>query len=175
MIRKTQIKILIFLTGFACLIPFFTIAQISKSEKKELNENQKGKFKKDGKNFSSKPVISILDITDQKILGFSDSLTIRIRYFDGDGDLGENKGDLKNLFVKDSRGELVYAYRIRQLAPDNFNKAITGELKIVLDEVPISTDSLENEKVHYRIWLFDRAGNKSNELISPEVTVLRKP
>ena len=42
---------------------------------------------------------------------------LHVSYEDGYGDLGKNKPDLKNVFINNSRSNLVYEYRVSQLAP----------------------------------------------------------
>jgi len=121
---------------------------------------------------SDVPEISFLSATPQTLTAFADSLTVTISYRDGDGDLGENDTDDNNLFMEDSRNEVVYGFRIRQLAPDNATIAIQGNLHIAVPNVPI-IGSGNTESFTYTIHVTDRAGNESNRVTSTVITVNR--
>jgi hypothetical protein len=121
---------------------------------------------------SNVPEISFVSATPQTLTAFADSLTVTISYRDGDGDLGENDTDDNNLFMEDSRNEVVYGFRIRQLAPDNATIAIQGNLNIAVPNVPI-IGSRNTESFTYTIHVTDRAGNESNRVTSTVITVNR--
>jgi hypothetical protein len=58
------------------------------------------------------------------------------------------------------------------LAPDNANVKITGVLTVELKNTAI-TDNSTLQKTTYSIYIKDRAGNISNTIITPEVTVIK--
>lgn len=118
------------------------------------------------------PVISFVSATPQTVTAFEDPLTITISYRDGDGDLGENDTDANNLFMEDSRNGVVYGFRIRQLAPDDADIAIEGNLNVAVPNVPI-IGSGDSETFTYTIHVVDRAGNESNRVTSSVITVNR--
>lgn len=107
------------------------------------------------------PSITFISATPQSVTEYADSLTIVIGYEDGDGDLGTNDADIKNLFVTDSRNQVVYEYRVKQLAPNNSTIAITGTLSVVIDKLGLVNGSTP-ETATFEILVMDRAGNKSN-------------
>jgi len=116
------------------------------------------------------PKIEFVSIFPTTVKALQDSLVLRISYRDGDGDLGENTSDAKNAFVKDMRNGLEYSFRIRQLAPDGAVISIKGELSIVLPAIssPLTGNT---EQTIFEIYVKDRAGNKSNTVLSSAITI----
>jgi hypothetical protein len=129
-----------------------------------------GSCKKDKLTYSDTPEIEFVSISPSTVNSFSDPVTIRIAYKDGNGDLGENASGVENAFITDSRSNLTYGLRIRQLAPENETIKIKGEVDLILPGLGISGNS--NETATFSIHIFDRAGNKSNIVTSSAITVL---
>ena len=75
-------------------------------------------------------------ISLKSIIAFQANITSQVYFENGDGDLGENNPDVKNVFIADSRSDLVYQYRISQLAPTGESRAIRGTYTVV---IPYST------------------------------------
>jgi hypothetical protein len=126
--------------------------------------------KKDETAISAVPEITFVSVTPTAVKEFQDSLIFTISYKDGDGDLGENSPDVKNLFLTDNRIGVTYSYRIQQLAPDGANISIQGNLNTVLKNIAI-TDSSASQQATFSIYVVDRAGNKSNTVNSSVVNV----
>ena len=118
------------------------------------------------------PQIEFVSVTPQNVHQFTDSLVFKISYKDGDGDLGENNSNAENFFLTDSRNNVTYKFRIPQLAPDNANIIIQGNLNITLDNTSIIGSS-SSETFTYSIYVKDRAGNQSNTVTSSQVTVVQ--
>jgi hypothetical protein len=118
------------------------------------------------------PEIAFVSATPQTITAYEDSLTVTISYRDGDGDLGENNTDDHNLFMEDSRNGVIYGFRVRQLAPNDANITIEGNLNIAVPNVPI-IGSGNTESFTYTIHVVDRAGNESNRVTTSVITVNR--
>jgi hypothetical protein len=116
------------------------------------------------------PSIELKSATPTSVTEFSDPLTFTFSYKDGDGDLGENNPDVKNLFLKDNRIGITYQYRIQQLAPTNSNIAIQGTLNVQLDNVSI-TDQSTSQQATFSIYVVDRAGHQSNTVTSLPITI----
>ncbi|MFT5021274.1 MAG: hypothetical protein ACI9CU_002683, partial [Polaribacter sp.] len=74
------------------------------------------------------------------------------------------------LFIQDSRNQVTFGFRIQQLAPDNSDIAIQGNLNVTLPNTAIISSGA-SESVSYSIWVIDRAGNESNKVSSSTVTV----
>lgn len=118
------------------------------------------------------PEISFVSIGPSAVFQNKDSVIIRISYRDGDGDLGENNSDVKNAEITNFRNNLIYNFRIRQLAPTDANIAIQGELEFIVPGVAMENTSLSSESTSFSIKINDRAGNVSNVVTSNSITVL---
>ena len=57
------------------------------------------------------------------------------------------------------------------VAPDNANVAIQGELEIVVPGVAMENTSLASESTYFTVSITDRAGNKSNQISTDNITV----
>tara|TARA_B110000263_G_C15149932_1_gene437365 strand:+ start:424 stop:855 length:432 start_codon:yes stop_codon:yes gene_type:complete len=119
---------------------------------------------------SDTPIIEFKSISPATVQEYSDDIIITISYSDGDGDLGENNPDIHNLFVEDNRNGIVYQFRIPHLAPDNNSIAIEGDFNITINGSGI-TDESSSQQVNYAIYVTDRAGNKSNTIITSSITI----
>ncbi|MBJ10479.1 MAG: hypothetical protein CMP66_03345 [Flavobacteriales bacterium] len=121
---------------------------------------------------SETPFLEFVSVNPKQVQAFEDNLIFTIFYQDGDGDLGENNPDLHNLFLKDNRNDIVYEYRIEQLAPDDANITIQGELNIELSGTGI-TDGSQEQSTTFDIYVIDRAGNKSNTITSSNIIIFQ--
>lgn len=115
------------------------------------------------------PSIEFVSVSSTSV-SEGDPLTFRISYTDGDGDLGENEANAYNLFLIDNRINLTYQYRIRELAPSNATISIRGNLDVVLNSATI-TDGSSSQGATFSIYVKDRAGNQSNSVSSPSITI----
>jgi hypothetical protein len=122
---------------------------------------------------SNTPEITFVAISPGTVHQFKDSLLITIGYTDGDGDLGENSSTAQNAFVTDSRNNLTYSFRIRQLAPENANIIIRGKLDIIVPAIALQNSSLASESVLFSVRVKDRAGNMSNSVNTSSVSVVQ--
>jgi len=126
--------------------------------------------KKDSGEISVIPEIEFVSVTPSNMVEYQDSLVFTISYRDGDGDLGEDVTGAENLFLTDSRNDVTYKFRIPQLAPDNANIAIQGNLNVTLSSTAI-LDGSASQSFNYSIYVVDRAGNQSNTVTSSTVVV----
>lgn len=135
--------------------------------------------------FDPTPEISLVSITPDRVThGSVDSLKITIHFQDGDGDLGAIEGSAPgpNLWVVDQREGVVdtvgtFSYTIPNLSPDTKNPSIQGTIEVTMDApilrkyfVPPFTQPSE-EEVSFQIYLVDRAGNMSNTILTPPITI----
>lgn len=120
------------------------------------------------------PQILSVDVAPNHMKAYQDSLTFKIRYQDGDGDLGSSKRDEDNLFIQDNRLPLdkVHRFRIAQLAPENANVPIQGNLNVVLRDV-LLTDSVASQETGFTVWMKDRSGKESNRFQTGKITITR--
>ena len=126
--------------------------------------------KEDPITFDPTPSIEFVGISPTIADEYSDSVTVYIKYNDGDGDLGENSTGVKNCFVRDNRIGIVYQYRIKQLSPDGANVPIEGNLNIELGGQGI-TDGSNQQSATYTIYVIDRAGHQSNSVTTSSISI----
>ena len=117
------------------------------------------------------PSITFDSISPNPAIKYQDSILIVISYVDGDGDLGIDSADVKNLFITDSRNGVVSQFRIPQLAPTGANIAIEGNLDIVLPPQLFTNDNDTTETATYSIYVVDRAGHKSNTVTTKPLVI----
>lgn len=120
---------------------------------------------------SEVPSIEFVSMTPNPAVKYQDEIRIIIKYTDGDGDLGENTADVKNLFVTDNRNNVTYEFRIPQLAPDNSEIIIQGNQPFNLPPQGFIDDNHTTESAVYSIYVKDRAGNQSNTVQTPSLTI----
>lgn len=125
--------------------------------------------KKDKITYEVTPEITFVSISPGSVNAYSDEVVIRIAYTDGDGDLGENVSGVENAFITDTRSNLTYGLRIRQLGPDNEELIIKGEIDLIIPGLGISGTS--NETATFSVYIKDRAGNQSNVITTSAITV----
>ncbi len=126
--------------------------------------------KEDKMEYDSTPQLEFVSLTPSSVFQNQDSITFTIKYSDGDGDLGENSPNAKNLFLTDTRIGIPYTYRVEQLAPSSSTIPIQGTLKIVLKNTSL-TDSSNQQTTTFAIYVVDRAGHQSNTVTSSVVTI----
>ena len=78
----------------------------------------------------------------------------------------------KNLFLQDLRNGITYEYRIQELAPQGADIAIIGTIDIILNTTSI-TDGSNEQEVTFDIYAVDRAGNSSQPITSPPLTIYK--
>lgn len=119
------------------------------------------------------PVISFVSIQPKVVKEFKDSVIIRIRYQDPDGDLGSIDPDLHLLSIQDLRLQKSDGYHVTLLAPKDSKISIEGELDIYLKNTFLLGTG-DEEPTSYELIMTDRAGNKSNPLVTDPIKITRK-
>lgn len=117
------------------------------------------------------PEIQLISVSPVNVKAHQQEIVFKLEYTDGDGDLGSNNDTDRNVFVRDNRIDVTHEFRLKQLAPDGAQIPITGIFDIVLPNT-IITDGSAEEKVVFSIYVVDRAGNESNIVDTPEITVI---
>ncbi|MFN3939757.1 MAG: hypothetical protein ACK4IY_04165 [Chitinophagales bacterium] len=118
------------------------------------------------------PYIEFISVDPTTVIEYQDSIIFRLFYQDGDGDLGYQDPDINSLYLIDTRIFTVEKMHIPLLAPENANVAIQGELIVKLDRTILIDPTSTSETVVFKLQIQDRAGNFSNYIDSPPITVL---
>ena len=119
--------------------------------------------------YSEVPEISFVSVSPTTVSAYGEPLTFTISYQDGDGDLGENSSNARNLYLTDNRFGITYPFRISQLAPSSSSIIIEGELRIILDNAGIT--GTVPQSATFSIYVVDRAGHTSNTVTTSAITV----
>lgn len=119
---------------------------------------------------SSIPEIALIEVGPETVVQYNDSIYMRISFYDGNGDLGENLTSDNNLFVIDNRLGLAHEFRISAIVPGGAEVPIQGELEWTIPSVYL-TGTDPSETVTYDIYVIDRAGNQSNTLTTSPITI----
>jgi hypothetical protein len=119
------------------------------------------------------PTISFVSIGPSEVREFKDSIIITIRYQDPDGDLGHQNPDIELLSVHDLRLEKADGYHVSLLAPPEDQLSIEGDLEVYLKNTFLLGTG-DEERTSYELILTDRAGNKSNPLVTNEIKIIRQ-
>ena len=133
-------------------------------------------------NYPVVPVISFNSFTPY----LDESADINIKFTDGDGDIGVDVTESKltmwvNYYYKDpiTKNFIAYCfgcgtdslknpYMVRAPKDSYLGKPISGEVVVRLQQYRHSK-TIKNIK--YVVYLFDKAGNKSNVLTTPEIII----
>lgn len=150
--------------------------------------------------------ISVEPTVVREAQSFEDSipLVIKVRYTDGDGDLGteDPQPNQFNFVMEDQReglpltdvvirndtldnGDIVQVadtvvlydgklqYVLPDLTPDARKPSIQGEIRLTINAGLRRLDPTASEdSVRFKIYVFDRAGNKSNEILTDYIRIL---
>ncbi|MEL7340244.1 MAG: hypothetical protein AAGM67_07145 [Bacteroidota bacterium] len=118
--------------------------------------------------FPVEPQIEFLDISPKQATHLRDSVVIKFRFQDGDGNIGQDESGENDLLIIDARYEdptnglsrqaATIGYSMMNLTPDARKPAIQGEISVVIPIVA-NLPGDTSEQVRYQIELKDRAGN----------------
>ncbi|MFN8285296.1 MAG: hypothetical protein U0V74_01010 [Chitinophagales bacterium] len=120
---------------------------------------------------SNTPKIEFVSIAPNPAIKYQDTVSIAIEITDGDGDIGENTPDVKNVFVTDNRNNVVSEFRLPQQAPDGESIIVRAPVNIHLPPQAFVDDSHTSETATYSVYVVDRAGNKSNTIQTATLTI----
>jgi len=121
---------------------------------------------------SSTPRIEYLSVEFKVVENGQDSLIVTVSFEDGDGDLGNEDPDVNSLFILDSRLEQHDVYYIPPLSPQGSEPAITGILLVNIEPIFI-LGSGDKESAIFSLYIVDRAGNESNIIETPKITIVK--
>ncbi|MFK8057879.1 MAG: hypothetical protein AB8F78_17260 [Saprospiraceae bacterium] len=119
--------------------------------------------------YAIEPAINLVSLSGTELTEFTDTLFVRFRYEDGDGDLGGLEG-LSRLYVLDQRLSEPDIFALEMLTPDGEALSIAGDLNVALGPYFKLGNSPE-EVFNVELWIIDRAGNESNHITTEELTI----
>lgn len=126
--------------------------------------------KKDDDEFDPVPVITFSGISDTEVLQFQNDVSITFGYRDMDGDLGFTDPDEYAMRIKDSRLAEWDWYHIPPLTPEDMNLDIQGDFTVDLHALFLLGNG-QQEITSFTLQIQDRAGNWSNQIVTPEVLI----
>ena len=110
-----------------------------------------------------------------------DSLTVRFRFEDGDGDIGRESQESENnvFFIDERTGTLDNTFGIPAIPQEGAGNGVEGEVKIVLfstcciyttgEDPCIPNPAIPFDTIQYRIYIVDQAGHHSNEILTTPI------
>ncbi len=116
------------------------------------------------------PTIALVSMQPEIVQEFTDSIVFVISYDDLEGDIGFPNADTMSLWLKDARLTNADAFFIPPLAPLDESVHISGEFNIVLPNT-FRLGTGPQEQTSFEIWIKDRAGNLSNKVTTPLLTI----
>jgi len=124
------------------------------------------------------PEITFKSLKLLQNVALNDSVILIFSFTDGDGDIGSPKLDTvsRDVFIKfyemkdgvfvpfdDPFG--AFNYRVPFLIPRGNNNSLKGDILINVDYNPLQP----NDTVKYEVYLRDRAGHKSNTIVTSTI------
>ena len=144
-------------SGIALLLSFFLVLSCSKDDRLP---------------FSETPEIELIGISHDTVVEYSETVIIKIKYLDGDGDIGYTSPDEYAVFVRDIRLSDFDGYYIGPIIAPGQSAAVTGVIDLEFPSLFIFGNR-EFETTQFEIKLIDRAGHESN-LLTTETIVIAK-
>ncbi len=116
------------------------------------------------------PTIAFKSISSESVEQFNNNVVVTFSYEDYQGDLGEPDPDKFSLRIKDNRLTNYDWFHIPPMTPDLQELHIKGDYALELPPLFILGNGTE-EVTHFTIQIRDRAGNWSNTITTPVVTI----
>ncbi|MEM6630573.1 MAG: hypothetical protein AAF694_12920 [Bacteroidota bacterium] len=129
--------------------------------------------------FSNEPTLTFVDIQPRSPRQFRDTINITVSFTDGDGDLGDDNNEVKNIFVIDNRPWLTEEqaqlfFTVPNLTPNTKNPAIQGTITVQIPPTIIRPGlGLTEEATTFDVFVIDRADNESNRVTTDSITVIQ--
>ncbi|MEZ4887305.1 MAG: hypothetical protein R3E32_21415 [Chitinophagales bacterium] len=148
-----------------------------------------------GPEYAIEPRITNVTIDKTVIDNFVESFVVSIDFEDGDADLGaipDAQGDsgqsFDNVFLVDNRVNIgldslfLRAFSVETLTPSGGTQAIDGTIRVTISEICCFNESgsaacfpadvrIDTNEVVFDVYLVDRAGNTSNVMQTPPLTI----
>jgi hypothetical protein len=129
-----------------------------------------GGCKKDDDETSTIPEIEFVSISHSQVVAFENFVEITFSYKDLDGDIGYQDPDVYALRVKDDRLKSFDWYHIPPLTPENEPLQVEGQFSVELSPLFLLGNGSQ-ESTKFTLQVQDRAGNWSNQIITPVVLI----
>jgi hypothetical protein len=123
--------------------------------------------------FSEVPEIRLVGLSHDTITEYKDILTLTFSYQDGDGDLGFEEPETYAVFIRDARLQTYDGFYLGPVAPPGVSVPVKGNLSVEFPSLFVF-GTRQEESTRFYIYIKDRSGNQSNELVTSAVTI-RKP
>lgn len=117
------------------------------------------------------PVLEFVAISVTEVIEFSNAISVTVKYSDVNGDLGSPDPDENTVRVRDARLPDYDWYHLQPLTPNLEELNISGSFVLELNPLFILGNGVE-EVTTFTIQVRDRAGNWSNEVVTPQVRVI---
>jgi hypothetical protein len=118
------------------------------------------------------PEIALISVSPLEVVQFGERVKVRFSYQDGNGDLGHPDPDVPSLEVKEARLNAPDWYHIPPIAPEGSEVMIRGELEVELNALFLLGNGTV-ETTTYTLRIRDRAGNWSNTITTPTITIVQ--
>jgi len=120
-------------------------------------------------------------LNQANIISNNDSLLLTLAFTDGDGDIGAEDGDTSEIRYIDLRQNFEQTpLKIPFVGLQGVGQGISGEIFAILPTTtclfddgrfPGTSAPGETNEVIYEMWIVDRAGNESNRIELPPITL----
>lgn len=121
---------------------------------------------------SNVPFIKFNGVSATTVVQFKDSMVINFEYTDGDGDIGAIDPDQNDIMVKDKRLSKADYYFIKPLSPPGKEIKTKGTIALQIKNLFL-LGTANSETTTFDIKLRDRAGNWSNSITTPIITITK--
>jgi len=120
-------------------------------------------------------------LNQANVISNNDSLLLTLAFTDGDGDIGAEDGDTSEIRYIDLRQNFEQTpLKIPFVGLQGVGQGISGEIFAILPTTtclfddgrfPGTSAPGETNEVIYEMWIVDRAGNESNRIELPPITL----
>jgi len=129
--------------------------------------------------FSVVPQIELVSMQPLVVQEFG-TLVLTIRYKDGDGDLGGQPNNQPDLFLIDLRDSSLFPqgydgiirYNMPRFYEGPLPQSIQGTIEVSIPGIVRLNPNAPQEAVQFRVYIVDRAGHLSNEVVTPPATIV---
>jgi hypothetical protein len=125
--------------------------------------------------FETKPLLEIKDYSAKDIYPGQD-LVIRINYFDKEGDLSQTPFTAirRRTNINPPSSQFPFADTLIYTLPE-FPAKDNGEISFHLNYDFLRQSTVENDTLHFRFSVVDKAGNVSDTVVSDQIIIRNIP